>query len=233
MSTVAAAVSDADHIKLKQTKTRPDRAGFCSGEQFLAKLVKAALPSTTENQRSYVEWLDGEAVENVVRHLSSKANHSQWSRFVSCRVLVSSSRLGDRFRGASLAVLEKLDTGSSIYSKDGCDVPLSELRDVLHAVEDKLKELHISRYYKMKRKQCSPWIQVLASNGATLRKLEIDDLQNRQLERDILLTVRGRVESLRVWGFHTELIGSHFVGLRELYLESTPKEDTKQMWGAL
>lgn len=150
MSTVAAAVSDADHIKLKQTKTRPDRAGFCSGEQFLAKLVKAALPSTTENQRSYVEWLDGEAVENVVRHLSSKANRSQWSRFVSCRVLVSFSRLGDRFRGASLAVLEKLDTGSSIYSKDGCDVPLSELRDVLHAVEDKLKELHFSRYYKMK-----------------------------------------------------------------------------------
>lgn len=50
-----------------------------------------------------------------------------------------------------------------IYSKRGCVVPFSKLREVLPAVGDKLKELDISRYDKMKRRMCLCWIQALAS----------------------------------------------------------------------
>lgn len=51
-----------------------------------------------------------------------------------------------------------------------------------------------------------------------IRVLEVRDLQDRSLEKAILSAVRGRVECLTVTEMHTQLITSHFVGLRELTL---------------
>lgn len=96
-----------------------------------------------------------------------------------------------------------------------------------------MKELSITSSPKVANEQLMPSINVLASNGAVQCELEIHDLRNRPLEEAILFAVRGRVEILSIWGFHIKLVASHFVGLRELHLNSMPKEDTNPLWRAL
>lgn len=204
-----------------------------SGKLFPVKLVIAATAPTAEKPGSFIDGLDCDAAANIIRHLSSKPRNLQWRRYALCYDFRSASRLGDRFCDASRAVFSKVDSKS--YSDTGgcCLVNFCELRDVLLVVGDKLQELHIPICPLLRTKKSTPWIPVLATNGAMARNLKIDYLGSRELEEAILFAVRGRVESLSIWGYHTEFLAAHFIGLRELYLQSMPKEDTKQLWRAL
>lgn len=170
-------------------------------------------------QRSYLQSLDQPAVENVFRHLSDFPNHPKGSLFIASGVLMSSLCLGQCFDEIARAVLTRVDVNGNRALNGDCIVPFSALHDVFHAVKGQLKAFFIERSHSTNEQTSFPWLQALASNRAALHTVEMDGATNLPLEKAVLSAIRGRVERLAISGMQAELVGTHFVGLRELRLQ--------------
>lgn len=187
-----------------------------------------AASSPSQVQCSDCDDLDFDAAANVFRHLSSRHNHPVESHDLLC-VLRVGGRLHEAVRNAVTQVCTRQADQEELFFV----VPFSNLREVLQGIGDKLKDLCIEDSLPGQEMQdCFPWLRVLASNRAMLRKLDISLVADVPLEEVVLSAVHCRVASISVFGNHRQQIPTPFSGLRELHLGNL-EVNAFDMWRAL
>lgn len=186
-----------------------------------------------QTQRSYFGFLGADAAANAFRHLSDRPNHPCWPHWVECHDLLSALRARGFLLEAARNAVTQVCTQRTIWEDFFFEVPLPYLREILLAIGNKLKVLHIANSDPTQDvEECRPWMRALGASGIVLRELDISSVADALLEEAILWAVLGQVECLSVPGCHVQKIANHFAGLRDLVLSSVPERDTTGVWRA-
>ena len=174
---------------------------------------------------NYLDTIPSDALEHVVRHISDRPRYRNWLAFISATDALVMLRLGSQVtRGVVGRTLKSITVSPSIYRQSNDIYFLSyvdeaELTNILSNKAGNIEYIHL-RYGSARLPAAEVWLNGIANNTVSLRKLVIhEDIADGPLGR-ILRSRGGRLTSLTIWHLYSreriELVARYCTKLTEL-----------------